>query len=169
MNDAKHTILREKRLHQIVAWTRENSPYYSQLYKDIGTDFQLSDLPPVNKLDLMAHWDDWVTDKTISLSEINEFMGNIDNIGRKFKGKYLIFTTSGSTGNPLVALFDSTTNNMMSALNLTRSFARKNDLYALIRHGGKTIGVFATGGFYLGNSSVRARLIKMPWKKRQMA
>ena len=29
------------------------------------------------------------------------------------------------------------------------------------------MGVFATGGFYLGNSSVRARLLSMPWKKRQ--
>ena len=38
-----------------------------------------------------------------------------------------------------------------------------------MKAGKKTIGVFATGGFYLGNSSVRSRLLAMPWKKKQMA
>ena len=30
------------------------------------------------------------------------------------------------------------------------------------------MGVFADGGFYLANSSIRARLLTMPWKKRQL-
>lgn len=30
------------------------------------------------------------------------------------------------------------------------------------------MGVFADGGFYLANSSIRARLLMMPWKKRQL-
>lgn len=169
MSERERITLRDKRLRQMVEWARENSPYYAQLYKNLGADFQLSDLPPVNKLDLMSHWDEWVTDKTITLSHVNKFMCNLDNIGRKFKGKYLVFTTSGSTGNPLVALCDSTTNNVMGAVNTIRSFARKKDMITFIKHGGKSIGVFATGGFYLGNSSVRARLLMMPWKKRQMA
>lgn len=169
MSEGERIALRSTRLRKMVEWARENSLYYARLYKEVGADFQLSDLPPVNKLDLMAHWDEWVTDKTISLSEVNEFMCNLDNIGRKFKGKYLVFTTSGSTGNPLVALCDSTTNNVMGAVNAVRAFARKKDMRTFIRRGGKTIGVFATGGFYLGNSSVRARLLIMPWKKRQMA
>ena len=169
MSEEERSAFRDKRLRQMVEWARENSLYYSKLYKNIGADFKLSDLPPVSKSDLMEHWDEWVTDQTITLSEVNEFMRNLDNIGRKFKGKYLVFTTSGSTGNPLVALCDNTTNNVMGAVNVLRSFARKKDVSAFIRHGGKSIGVFATGGFYLGNSSVRARLLAMPWKKRQMA
>lgn len=169
MSTGERITLQDKRLRQMVKWARENSPYYSQLYKNISEDFQLTDLPPVNKLDLMAHWDKWVTDNTITLSEVNEFITNSDNIGRKFKDKYLVFTTSGSTGNPLVSLCDSTTNNVMGAINASRSFVRKKDMSDFIKRGGKTIGVFATGGFYLGYSSVRARLLKMPWKKRQMA
>jgi len=169
MNVSERTALCDEQLRQMVAWARSNSPYYSWLYRDIGTDFKLLDLPPVNKVELMAHWDEWVTDRTITLSQVNEFMGDPDNIGRRIKGEYLVFTTSGSTGNPLVALCDGTTNNVMGAVNATRALARKEDLANFIKRGGKTIGVFATGGFYLGNSSVRARLLKMPWKKRQMA
>lgn len=169
MGEEERITLRDTRLCQMVEWARENSPYYAQLYKNIKADFQLSDLPPVNKLELMTHWDEWVTDKTITLSDVNKFMSDTDNIGRKFKDKYLIFTTSGSTGNPLVCVCDSTTNNVMGAINSVRSFARKKDMSVFIKRGGKSIGVFATGGFYLGYSSVRARLLKMPWKKRQMA
>lgn len=169
MKETERNTLRDERLRQIVAWAQKNSPYYSRLYRDIEADFKLSDLPPVNKVELMAYWDEWVTDSTISLSQVNEFMNDLDNIGRRLKEKYLVFTTSGSTGNPLVALCDGTTNNVMGAVNAARAFARKKEMKSFIRRGGKTIGIFATGGFYLGNSSVRARLLTMPWKKRQMA
>ena len=161
--------LQARRLEEMISWAREASSFYRNLYKDLPTDCSLSDLPVVDKRTLMANWDSWVTDSGTKLSDVNTFMQNPDNIGRRLKGKYLVFTTSGSTGNPLVALCDSTTNNVMGAINIMRSFARKEDLLSYMKRGGKTIGVFATGGFYLGNSSVRARLLAMPWKKRQMA
>lgn len=161
--------LQKQRLQEMVEWARNNSPYYAQKYKAIGDNYQLEDLPPVNKVELMANWDSWVTDQTIKLTDIMEFMKDLDNIGRKFRGKYIVFTTSGSTGNPLVALCDQTTDNVMGGVNATRSICRKEDMKAFISHGGKTIGVFANEGFYLGNSSVRSRLLKMPWKKKQMA
>ncbi|MEN6418869.1 MAG: phenylacetate--CoA ligase family protein [Clostridiaceae bacterium] len=166
---AERDALRSKRLRAMVAWARENSPYYAELYRSIRPDFSLADLPPVNKVNLMAHWDEWPTDRAVHLADAEEFMHDLDHIGRKWLGKYILFTTSGSTGNPLTALCDSTTYNVMAAVNGVRSIARKEDMAALIRRGGKTIGVFATGGFYLGNSSARARLLQMPWKKRQMA
>jgi phenylacetate-coenzyme A ligase PaaK-like adenylate-forming protein len=153
----------------MVSHAKESSPYYRELYKNIGADVELCDLKPVNKVELMAHFDDWITDRSVKLADVQAFMQDPDHIGRKFRGEYLVFTTSGSTGNPLVALCDKTTNSLMGAINVRRAFARKEDLTAYIRRGGKTIGVFATGGFYLGNSSVRARLLQMPWKSRQMA
>ncbi len=169
MNEVDQAKVKDLRVRELVRCAKANSPYYKKLYKNIGDDFTLSDLPPVNKVDLMASFDDWITDQTVKLNDIQEFMRDLDNIGRKFRGKYLIFTTSGSTGNPLVALCDKTTNNMFGAINARRSFARKKDLKAYVLKGAKSIGVFATGGFYLGNSSIRARLLKMPWKKKQMA
>lgn len=161
--------LQRDRLDKIIAWARANSPVYRELYRDVPASPQLGDLPPVNKSYLMAHFDEWLTDRAVKQEDVKRFMENPDNIGRKFAGKYLVFTTSGSTGNPLTALCDKNTNNVMGAINATRAFARKEDMKAFILRGGKTIGVFATGGFYLGNSSVRARQLQMPWKKRQMA
>ncbi|WP_373482945.1 phenylacetate--CoA ligase family protein [Acetobacterium sp.] len=167
MSNSEKTRVRAEWLNRLVAYAKQNSPYYREHYQNIGENFNLSDLPPTNKVDLMAHFDEWITTKDITLNEVETFMTDLDNIGRKIKGKYLVFTTSGSTGNPLVALCDQSTNNVMAGINIIRSFARKADFMAFLKGGGKTMGVFATGGFYLGNSSVRARLLSMPWKKRQ--
>lgn len=169
LNKVQRDALRDNRLREMVLWAKENSPVYSELYQKIGSDFSLKDLPPVSKVQLMSQFDKWITDSAVRLEDIEGFMENQDNIGRKFRDKYMVFTTSGSTGSPLIALCDSNTNSVMGAINVTRSFARKEDMKSFILRGGKTIGVFATGGFYLGNSSVRARQLTMPWKKRKMA
>lgn len=169
MNETEKARIRKERLHKIVIYAKYNSPYYKELYNNIGDNFELSDLPTTNKKELMSSFDEWITDRSIRISDINEFMKDVDNIGRKFKGDYLVLTTSGSTGNPLVMLCDRNTNNVMGGISTTRAFARKQDLKAFLKTGKKTIGVFATGGFYLGNSSIRSRLLMMPWKKKQMA
>lgn len=169
LDSSQRKAIQTARLQEIVAWAKENSPLYKELYQNIGEQFSLTDLPPVNKVQLMEHFNKWPTDSMIKLEDIEKFMDNPDNIGRKYMGRYFIYTTSGSTGNPLITICDDTTSNIMGAINTVRAFARKKDMKAFMLRGGKTIGVFATGGFYLANSNIRSRLLKMPWKKRKMA
>ena len=169
MDVSKRESVTQERLHEMVEWARKNSPYYARLYRDLPEDYSLTDLPSVNKRQLMENWNDWITDRDLTLSEVEKFMENPDNIGRKIKKKYLVFTTSGSTGNPLVSIYDNTANHVMSGISACRSYARQEDLKAFFKRGGKSIAVFANEGFYLGNSSIRSRLLMMPWKKRQMA
>ena len=47
MSAGKRDEVREQRLRDIVAYARENSPYYRELYKEVPDDFNLTDLPPV--------------------------------------------------------------------------------------------------------------------------
>lgn len=167
---AEREALTEKRLRNIVAYAKAHSPYYAALYRDVDpAHFALTDLPPVNKSELMASFDTWLTDRDVTLAGVQAFMENLDHVGRKYLNKYLVFTTSGSTGSPLVALCDRDADAVMGAIAATRSFARKEDMSAFIRRGGKTIGVFATGGFYLSNGSVRSKQLSMPWKRNQIA
>ena len=168
LNREERERLQQERLKKMVCFAQQNSPYYAALYQNIGEDFSLQDLPTVSKQELMANWNDWVTDRNVSLEEVQSFMDNLDHIGRMWKGKYLIYTTSGSTGNPLVSLCDTTTGNVTGAISLLRAYARSEDMKAFIRHGGKSAGIYADSGFYLGNSSIRSKLLKMPWKKRQI-
>ena len=169
MPEEKREKIQTKRLHDLVEYARKNSPYYRELYRDLPENYTLADLPETNKRTLMENWNDWVCDRELTLEDAERFMENKDNIGRKLHKKYLIFTTSGSTGNPLVCICDPTANNIMGGISAVRSYARSEDMKAFIRRGGKSIGVFADEGFYLGNSSIRSRLLQMPWKKKQLA
>lgn len=169
MNQIEQKEVQQQRLKELVDFAKTNSPYLKEKYKDLKPDFKLSDIPTSNKLELMHHFDDWITDRDVHMKDLEAFIKDLDNIGRKFHNKYLVFTTSGSTGNPLVSLCDPTTNNIMGAVNTMRAITRKQDARDFMKHGGKTIGIFANEGFYLGNSSVRSRLLSMPWKKKQMA
>lgn len=166
---AERQEISRRRLEALLSYARANSPYYQELYRGLPERTALSDLPPVNKRALMARFDDWVTDRDVKFSDVQAFMKDLDNVGRKFRKRWLVFSTSGSTGDPLILLADNTTNNVMGAINTTRAFSDPNTLKKLFARGGRSIGVFATGGFYLSNGSIRSRLITMPWKKRQMA
>ena len=167
-NAEEREALQRARLKAMVEHARKSSPYYAALYRDLPESWTLSNLPPVSKRELMASFDDWATDRAITMAGVNEFLSKAENIGREYLGRYLVFTTSGSTGAPLVALCDPSANNVMAAVNAMRAFARKSDLRAFLKRGGKTMGVFATG-FYLGCVSVRAKQRQMPWKRKQLA
>ncbi len=168
MTATERAELQNSRLRELVAYAKANSLYYAELYKNVGDSFSLTDLPPTNKIALMEHFDEWMTDRSLTRKKVDDFMADLSNVGKKLDGKYLIYTTSGSTGNPCVVLYDDTTINVSSAIGVLRSFARKQDMKAYMKQGKKTLALFAEGGFYLASGSVKYNLRKMPWKKNMM-
>ena len=159
------TALQEKRLKKLVRFARENSPYYRKLYAGVPEDFALSDLPPTAKPEIMASLDDVLTDRRVTRQRIDEYTRNPDHIGRMLDGKYLIFRTSGSTGHPATVLYDKRCVDVSSAVAALRTFARREDLRAFLRHGKKTAGVFADGGFYLACGMSRYLQLRMPGRQ----
>lgn len=168
MSEADRFSLQQKRLKELISYVKKNSPYFSKIYQGINDNAPLSSLPVTNKTEMMAHFDEWLTDRSISKDKVNRFMADLSNVGRKIDKKYLVYSTSGSTGSPCIVLYDNTAINVSSAIGILRSFARKQDMKAFIKSGGKTLALFADNGFYLGCGSVRYSLRKMPWKKHQM-
>lgn len=168
MSTQKRMKLQQRRLQDLVSYVKVNSPYYAELYKETGETFSLADLPVTNKAALMEHFDSWMTDKSITRKKVDNFMSDISNVGKKMDGKYLVYTTSGSTGDPCIVLYDKTAINVSSAISVLRSFARKQDRKAFIKQGKKNVALFAEGGFYLATGSVKYNLRKMPWKKNVM-
>ena len=161
----KITAVQRKRLTALVNVARERSPFYQKLYADIGNDFALTDLPPVSKPELMAHFDDVLTDRSITMERIDSFTQDLDNVGRMIDDRYLIFRTSGSTGNPAIVLYDKQNIDVSSAVAAFRTFARKEDLRKFMKHGKRTAGVFADYGFYLACGMSRYLQLKMPRQK----
>ena len=168
MGNSERVALQQKRLKELISYVKVNSPYFAALYEHIDENAPLSALPVTNKKEMMTHFDQWITDRSITKAKVEHFMSDISNVGTKLDGKYLVYTTSGSTGNPCVVLYDESTINVSSAIGVIRSFARKEDMTAFIKSGKKTIALFADNGFYLGCGSVRYNLRKMPWKKNVM-
>ena len=160
--------LQQERLAGLLRYARENSPYYREKFQDIPPDAPLSAYPVTTKQEMMEHFDSYMTDPEVTREKVDRFMADVHNVGKKFLKKYLVYTTSGSTGNPCIVLYDDTSNNVSAAIGACRSFARPQDFRSFLKQGGKTMALFADGGFYLASGSVHYNLRKMPWKKRQM-
>ena len=166
-NNANQDTLRtlqKHRLDALVRFAREKSLYYKRLYSDLDT-ICLEKLPMTNKLEMMSHLDEVFTDRRITIDRIDQFTSNLDNVGKMMDGKYLVFKTSGSTGFPATVLYDKMTIDVASAVAAFRTFARKEDYQAFMKHGKKTAGVFADYGFYLACGMSRYLQLRMPWKQ----
>ena len=157
--------IRQRRLKNLVRYAKRNSPYYGRLYAGVGDDFRLEDLPTTNKPDMMAHFDDVLTDRSVTMARIDEFTSDVENVGRMLDDRYLVFKTSGSTGNPAVVLYDRQTVDVSSAVAAFRTFARREEYRAFMRHGKRTAGVFANYGFYLACGMSRYLQLRMPRRK----
>ncbi len=141
--------LQNKRLKKLVKHAKENSLYFSELYSNINESFELKDLSVVSKVDMMENFNKYITDSVVNLNKIDEFTSNKDNVGRLLNNKYLVFKTSGSTGNPAIILYDKNNIDVASSVAALRTFARKEDFNKFKKNGKRTAGVFANNGFYL--------------------
>jgi len=73
-----------------------NSPFYQRFHSGLF-DKPLQQLPVLTKKNLMENWNELVTDRTLRLDDLREFIGSLDT-PRLFRNQYVGATTSGSTG-----------------------------------------------------------------------
>ena len=159
-------------LAEIVDFARRHSRFYAQLYRHLPDPVDdVRCLPVVTKADLMARFEDWVTDPDIHLDDLRQFIANPEKIGQFYRGKYTVCTTSGTTGVPAVLLQDQATMNLMGALNILRSvpaWLSMQDLGRILKRGMRTAAVWATGGHYLGITMMKRQILEKPSRARAM-
>lgn len=96
----------QHRLRALVAFAREHAPFYRRRYRRVPHgDVSLRDLPVVRKPQLMAHFDEWVTDPAISRAGVERFMATRP-VGERYLGRYVAFQSSGTSGTPGIFLQD---------------------------------------------------------------
>ncbi|PSJ29147.1 CoF synthetase [Streptosporangium nondiastaticum] len=139
------------RLAGMVAHVRAVSPYYRELYR--GLPERVEDpalLPVTDKKTLMEHFDDWVTDRDITREKVRAFTDDPDLIGQRFLGKYLVATTSGTSGRRGLFVLDDRCMDVGSAL-ISRAFASWLGPAGMLRatvRGARFAQLVATGGHY---------------------
>ena len=94
-------------LPDTTVYAREHSRYYGEKYRNLPPAISdIRQLPPTSKPELMARFDEWVTDPQIHRSDVEAFVADKSLVGQAFLGRYLVFTTSGSTGIPAILIQD---------------------------------------------------------------
>lgn len=149
----------QTRLADLVGHARAGSPYFRALYRhlpDRVTDVR--QLPVTTKGELMARFDDWVTDPRVRIDRARAFIDDPTRVGRLFCDRYRVGTSSGSTGVRGIFLFDPSSTAVTSAMAL-RAFGRWlswTDLGRVLAGGARVASVLATGGHF-GSSTVLPR------------
>ncbi len=91
-------------LSQLRQYAYERSPFYQKFHKGL-TGHSLQELPVLTKALMMENFDDLVTDRSLHLEGVRDFASN-GEAGQRYKNRYWLNATSGSSGQPGFNLFD---------------------------------------------------------------
>jgi phenylacetate-CoA ligase len=100
---------RQERLRDLVRTATERSPWYAS--RLAGLDIErldettLAELPVLTKAELMEHFDDIVTDRRLSLAQLEQHLRTVET-GSYLFGRYTAITSGGSTGQRGVFVYD---------------------------------------------------------------
>ncbi|GAB4577464.1 MAG: phenylacetate--CoA ligase family protein [Anaerolineales bacterium] len=93
-----------KALQDLRQYAYERSPFYQKFHKGL-TSHSLRELPVLTKAMMMEQFDELVTDRALHLEEVRAFATQ-GEAGQRYKNRYWVNATSGSSGHPGFFLFD---------------------------------------------------------------
>lgn len=110
-----------KRLVDLLASAASSSPLYRRILK--GSDpahLNLQDLPVMGKAALMSQFDDWVTDPALHLDALRQFTADRSRIAEPYLGRYVVWESSGSSGEAGIFVQDAAAMAVYDALEAVR-------------------------------------------------
>lgn len=109
---AKAQITQEKlrRLQHLLAYCKRYSPWYQQRFKQLDVERvtleNFCDIPPMTKADLMNHWDSIVTDRQLTLAQVENIIAQREpKQADTLSNQYNITVSGGSSGKRGVYVF----------------------------------------------------------------
>jgi len=140
-----------KNLRRLIQKARKKSPYFNKLYAHLPntTFIKLNDLPVTSKVDLMGEFDNWLTDRSLTLAQAREHMNSMDNLGVPI-GQYAVFRTSGSSGEPAVIVIPSSVVEFIFGITLARLSKRQLTAEIKIQKAGTNIIITGGNGHFAG-------------------
>lgn len=156
--------LRAQRLAALVERACRDSPFYRR--RAHGP--RLVDFAPVEKPELMRHFDDWATDRRITRAAAAAFLADPSHIADAWLGDYLLWTSSGTSGVPGWFVQDAQSLAAYDAIDALRlrgaaTFQSQLGTWGL---GQRFAYVGAGGGHFAGVVSMERlrRIVPPPWR-----
>jgi phenylacetate-CoA ligase len=160
------------RLADMLAHARAGSPFYRELYRDLPDRVaDVTMLPVTAKAALMDRYDQWATDRSVSLAEVREFIADADRAGALYRGRYQVVTTSGTSGHRGIFVQDQRMYAVLSAITVARAggwWLSGRDYLSMLRHGNRVAAVWAAGGHFAGYSTARRLIRERPIRERSI-
>jgi phenylacetate-CoA ligase len=108
--DKLHRV-RDQRLRSLLRTAKERSPWHAlrlaHVDPDTVTGDDLSMIPVMTKVDVMANWDEVVTDRRLNLERAEAHLLRVASEGPAYLlGDYQVLTTGGSSGTRGVFVWD---------------------------------------------------------------
>jgi len=149
--------LRKRRLRRLLKYVLTRSRFYQNYYRRHGITIDnidqigLRDIPPIDKEIVMDNFDDLVCNSSIKRKDVERFISDPSTVGKKYRGRYQVIHTSGSTGTIGIFLYSSNEWNLARALIATRVLGLKIHPFR-VRHA----FVVKLGGHYGGATLCQA-------------
>ena len=151
-------VRQARRLVDLVRHARARSPLYAQHYRGIrGTVDDVRQLPPVTKPLLMDRFDEWVCDPAVTRTAVEAFTADPSRIGQEFLGRYLVWTTSGTSGVPALLVQDRAALAVYTPVSIVRGYMTCStplgfliDVAKVAARGGRIATLLVTGGHHGG-------------------
>jgi phenylacetate-coenzyme A ligase PaaK-like adenylate-forming protein len=101
---------REAQLRSLVRLCQAKSPWHARRLGHIDPETlveeDLQRIPPMTKNDLMENWDEIVTDRSLTLVDVEEHLATVQDEDKYLRDEYHACVSSGSTGRHGVFLYD---------------------------------------------------------------
>lgn len=107
LSDDFAATLAQRRAGELLRHAQRHSPFYRQHHAaclDPATPWTA--LPTVDKRLMMANFDAWHTDPAVTLARVRAFAADPANIGQELDGRWAVWSSSGTSGEPALYLHD---------------------------------------------------------------
>jgi phenylacetate-CoA ligase len=154
------------RTSNLIGFARAHSAYYRDAWRSLPRQVSLDMLPVVNKRDLMARFDDWVTDADVTRRGVEAFLGDRTHIGDQYLGRFVVWKSSGTTGEPGIFVQDApalSTYDALLAVQLQSAQLAARYAMGLLARGGRAALIAATGDHFASIASWQRVCRGSPW------
>lgn len=157
----------ERRLQSLLEFAAARSPFYRKAWRGIVPGrTRLAQLPVVTRRELMARFEDWVTDRAVRRDDVLRFLRDRSRIGVPFAGQYLVWKSSGTSGEPGIYLQDRgalAVYDALLAVQIRSAEVAGRCAWGVLAQGGRAALVAATGDHFASIASWLYAGRSTPW------